>query len=164
MEVRKYVLIIVIIFFVFYSFPIPFSNEYEAIEIKLDDMNYLVSRKVKIQGKYYCNLLTVDRFKGNIIISGYDMTTNQLKDIYFEKDGYLLEYCVEENKEEFLGRIYAKEWFDKMAIIIFEENILSDKESKENRRGWNSSDGYCIVSGVDNYDTAVKVLKDSHNL
>ena len=63
-----------------------------------------------------------------------------------------------------MGRIYAKEWFDKMAIIIFEENILSDKESKENRRGWNSSDGYCIVSGVDNYDTAVKVLKDSHNL
>lgn len=50
--------------FLAFIIPIPMNRAYDAIEIKLDDPNYLVNRQVIIHDKYYINIFTNDRFVG----------------------------------------------------------------------------------------------------
>jgi len=155
--------------------PIPINRTYDAVEIKLDDPNYIVQCQIKIQGRYHLNFLTDDMFAGKIIVSDYRSTNEIMSKVYISKDGWPLEYTYYLGKDEdgrpitntfFLGHIDSKNWFKEMAILVFSENPLYKDEggkalSSTGTWGrWTASEGYCIVPLATNREEAIdKLLK-----
>jgi len=142
--------------------PIPVHRVYNAVEIKLDDPSYLVSRKVEIRGLYHWNILTNDMFEGRIIVPDYELTSNRMSNLYFSDDGWPLEYYLSGSDTNdhaipdtfFLGRIYSKSWFRQMVITVFGES----KGLEGRQGGWSTVDGYCIVPLAKSRNEAMKIL------
>jgi len=161
---------LLIVMFLAFVVPIPMNNVYDAIEIKLDDPNYLVKCQVKIYGKYHMNLFTDDMFDGKIVVSDYKLTNEKMSKMYFSDDGWPLEYIYvaghdtegRSNRDTyFLGRLYSKSWFRQMSIIVFSDNPVNKNEGGKAEGSWgdwNENDGYCIVPLANTREEALNIL------
>ncbi|KYH29713.1 hypothetical protein CLTEP_27060 [Clostridium tepidiprofundi DSM 19306] len=159
-----------ILMFLAFVIPIPINRVYDAIEIKIDDPSYIVQCQVKIQGRYHWNLFFDDMFDGQIVISDYKLTNEKLSKVYLSDDGWPLEYTYLSEEDVngrpnrytfFLGRLYSRSWFRKMAIIVFSKNSLNkdgDGKISGNWGDWNEDDGYCIVPLATSREEAIDIL------
>lgn len=161
---------ILIVTFLAFIVPIPMNQIYDAIEIKLDDPNYSVPCKVKVYGKYYMNLFTDDMFDGQIVISDYKFTNENMSKVYFSDEGWPLEYSYVAGNDTygrpnrdtyFLGRFYSNPWFRQMAIIVYSDNQANKNVGGKADGSWNERDGYCIIPLATNREEALNILLEN---
>lgn len=154
--------IIIMLFFFVLIVPFPVNRTYDAIEIKLDDPNYLVKRQVKISGTYHINILESCDFKGQIEVSGYPLTAEKMGDLYSMPTGAPITYSYDKGVDSqgypnrqyyFFGRLYSKLFLSKPLILVYVQTSPSTAS-------WGAREGYALVPNVDNFYDAIDVLKD----
>ncbi|MCL2415693.1 MAG: hypothetical protein FWD01_02665 [Defluviitaleaceae bacterium] len=75
-------MVLLIIFLIIINVPFPIRIETVALEIKLDDPDYLQERIVIIQGWYRINVfVSHHEFRGKIEISGYPQTQREMHNL-----------------------------------------------------------------------------------
>ncbi|MCF0149867.1 MAG: hypothetical protein HUJ80_00475 [Firmicutes bacterium] len=145
--------------------PIPLKLEMAAIEIKMDDPAYFDNCTINIDGYYHFNILSNDRFYGNISVSGYELTSERMDTVYISKDGHSLYYhrFDEFSHDEYghplkleysLGRLVSGRFFRDMIIAVYSDNPI-DKASGWKESGtwgtWNIQNGVCIITNAKTY-------------
>ncbi len=149
----------ILIFLILLTFiiPIPVRFSVPAVEIKLDDKDFLEHRTINVHGWYRINIFTDCQFSGRITISGYPETFNRMSDIQFMKDagnGSALIYWPEDGPECIFGRFQAEFPFRRMVVLLFERSAGNS--------GFSTIDGRCLVARARSYTEALKVLKAQH--
>lgn len=136
--------------------PIPVHIECDAIEIKLDDPNYIMDRRIAIHGQYFINLMEDSSFQGNISISGLTDRSEELLKVSIAEDykenGATLWYRLNSENSEIpldhcLGIIFSNAFFSDPCILLYDNGT------------WTTMDGYCIVSRANNREDALKKLQ-----
>ncbi len=168
--IKRIIITIALLTFLIFIIPIPINRVYDAIEIKLDDPNYLVECQVKIKGKYHINLFTDDSFVGQISVSDYKLTNEKMDNVYFSDIGcplfytYTSGYDTDGRVKRYdycLGRMYSKPLFRQMTITVFSDNPLNKAEGGKTQGSWgtwNERNGYCIVPLADTREEAINKL------
>lgn len=153
--------IVIVTFFV----PIPISRELQALEIKLDDPAYQASRTVTIKGTYHIQRPKRHIFSGQITLSDYPLTFDELGRIELDRlHGASLWYGHWEESagrplyaSEALGYIYSSFLMRKIAICVYAEYVPGLEAAAT---GWRTDTGYCIVPGAADREEALAVLFD----
>lgn len=159
-----------------FNIPFPVDKEISAIEINLDDVDYIVDCKIRMEGYYHINLFKQDVFYGQVSVSDYSWTNEKMKSPLYlnHEDGSLLEYnkrvssSILNHQELFeyrFGRILVEFYMGNPIILVYSKNPVDKSggaakttESLNDWGSWATDNGYCIISGVDNRDDAIKTL------
>ncbi|MBF4693454.1 hypothetical protein [Fusibacter ferrireducens] len=164
-RIKKIITLVVLFAIVLHLIPIPFHKTYEAIEIKLDDPNYLEYTKVHIDGLYKINIGD-DAFDGHIGVEGYDVTEGEvIWDIKISTHLNLsgLSYQLDTDRDPMysFGNIISEPFFKHFALVVW-DNIAENKKDVfriPDHGHWSGTDGYCIVPNVTTREEALKALK-----
>ena len=133
------------------------SRELNGVMIKLDDPSFLEPVTVKLQGTYDVNWLCKDTYKGRIYVSNDELTDYIIDDpleinvtngspityMYDKSD-----WQFKKNGDEFYhyGYLLSKPFLLKLSLKLAQN------------QGWRSDSGYCIVTGVETYEKAMRIL------
>ncbi|MCT4566498.1 MAG: hypothetical protein N4A68_19565 [Maledivibacter sp.] len=144
--------LIVLIAYGIFAFPITINKEIPAVKYRLGDEESIENITIKIDGQYNRKLFLSDTFIGTIYIEGYEFTKDDsgfsnlkstLADINFNRDGYGRYGYVKVNSDDLMnlmeGEIFMKDKFSMFTMTIMEKDA-SDKS----RSGWSSEKGLMI--------------------
>lgn len=142
-----------------YCIPIPIHLQYHAIEIKLDDSDYMIDRTILLNGTYDLNILQTSYFQGSIEVSGCSQTSEELLRIDinadYKENGAALWYremsesVEQKTTRSCFGILYSDIFFSNPFILRFDTS-----------QAWSTEDGYCIVSGVSTREAALDKLRN----
>ncbi|QOR34615.1 hypothetical protein IMX26_14220 [Clostridium sp. 'deep sea'] len=160
-RIRTTILTILTLFILLYNIPFNINKKIKAIEIKLDDPNYMEKRTINIVGKYHFNLFISDIFRGRINAFEYGPTTEELRDFKFREYSCCLNYkyktsirpggCYNYDITP-LGSLYAMPLMKKTVIRI------RDYNENGKRGGWPLGN-YFLVANANNREEALKILE-----
>lgn len=160
-------LVAIVGFFLLHIIPIPIDKEYDAIEIKIDNMTYVESCTVSLYGKYHFNFLKNDTFEGQIIVSTYPITNKKL---LFEVDvikeyGYIVyRYKIDDEKKQYMfGKLSSDVLLNNIMIFVYSNPLYDNNKTRPAgvSSGWSNHDGYCIVPSVSTREEAMKKLYEA---
>lgn len=163
--------------------PLPVQRELSAVAIKLDDPGYCEVCTIQLSGWYNINLFREDTFYGQVSVSDYPWTKeNMISPLSLGETESLLEYRKRvpqtgpkpsiQHQEVFeyaLGHMRVGFYMTKPIIFVFANNTLDKsggavKRSEGGYEGaWGAGAGYdCIVAGAADRDQAMEILAAHH--
>ena len=140
MTIRKLIfigiLITVTIICLMFLVPWQISKSFSAFEVKLPNWSVESRRMVSITGRYYINCLGPDVFDGNISVSGFPITDQDIY-IYIEDDSYPLIYLLENGSSYSFGSLFTNRFLRCMYITVYEHPDTNrlDRASFDERTG-----------------------------
>ena len=176
--------VILLAFLAVFLIPFPVRRELTAIECRLSDPSWNLSREIHVEGVFCLNLFFENTFKGVIRIEGYPMTQLRidgtvpvsLKNNEPRFCSYavpeVLPYLDGQNIEKkdvqeiasggiTFANLYSKAWMRDMVLEIIEDRDLSAAEGRlKNSFSFSEVDGLFLVTDVKDREEAVRLIKN----
>lgn len=152
-----------IILILLYNISWNISREVNGVMIKLDDSSFLEPITVKLEGTYDANCLCKDVYKGYIRISNNDLT-DYIVDDQLEinvENGSPITYMYDKSDWQFKENGEA---FYHYGYLLSKRGLFKLSFKVAQNRGWMSDSGYCIVTGVESYDKAMRILAQDYGI
>ena len=166
--VKKLLYIVALVTFLVFNISIPIRIEAESIEIQATNLDVFEHRTVQISGWYRFNLFSDDRFRGQITVTGHDLTYNEMLDVRFRSHlgvfrGVMAYSKINENENNriqthLFGVIESGLLFRNAIIVLFEYNVMEDG-TRASSRSSSISTSPVIILNVNTYEEAKKRLK-----
>jgi len=133
---KKLFYIAAFLVFLVFNIPIPICLDVKSIELKATNLEYYEYRFVQIDGYFSFNLLTESRFRGQIIVSGHNITHNKMLELRLRNHrgtfkGVIEYYKVSESginrpQRYMFGVMHTRFLFRDTIIVLFEDYITED--------------------------------------
>lgn len=163
---KNLIIVLVLAGILVFNIPFPMSKTIDALEIKMDDPNYLTPVKINLNGTYRVNLFSSDNFEGFISIDGYVLTESETPQwVNMQSNWQYLSYFIDPNYISSLrpifGRIYSIRNFREF-IIQPQDLVAANREDAKKaiiKDGTvNFLDRILIVSNVKTREEAIQKI------
>lgn len=131
--IRRTLFVLAIIAIFVFNVPIPIHLDVNAIELRVKNFDYFEDRTVQINGWYSLNLFTENRFRGEIVISGHNITHSEMLDLRFvNRRGVfsgIIEYYKDSGNDRnrpqrhLFGVIHSRVFFRDAIIVLYEDYV-----------------------------------------
>lgn len=139
------------------------SRDLNGVMIKLDDPSFLEPVTVSLHGTYDVNLLCKDVYTGYVQVSN-DALTNYIVDDTLEinvSNGSTITYMYDESDWQFKENGEA---FYHYGYLLSKRGLFKLSLKVAQNQGWKSDTGYCIVTGVESYEKAMRILSLDYDI
>ncbi|WP_427339642.1 hypothetical protein [Caloranaerobacter sp. DY30410] len=148
-------LIIVIAFYVFYTFPRKYNIVFQGIKYRLGDTLYQEDIEVRIKGWYTKKIFSGNQFKGEICLGDEKLLNVNLELNKYNSD-ILMGYKEEIDEFRMYGKIYLSNTLDKITILLFEP----DDKGDYSKGHWSSKNGFMISAPAESREEAISLSKE----
>ena len=145
------VVILLVSSFVFVvNFPFKVSRSIVALEVILGDPIYSKNKEIIMNGTYYVNLFSPDKFSGEIMVIGYerDYQGFEMVDCDVSAKGSSLIWEQKSGKNidaKVFGTIFSDRFFNNFTILIGSSHDLSNS--------------ICVVTNAETAEIAIKIAE-----